>query len=144
MEKAMKPGRSGPAAQATIGNDLAAIFSKISAMQHDIAKLTVEVRCLQRERRPASSEIIGELCGTIYGVCGVRPFTAAEIFDWAMENVDENAARLSNAMIRFTGPDPEVRTVARLLTRARGTYGPWRLRIHKQRSNIGREFKVTK
>jgi hypothetical protein len=134
-----------PAAQATSEIDLVAMMSKLeSRVLQAVAELTSEVRCLRRDRQPASSEILEELCAAIYAACGCQPFTSSTVLGWVIEEPDKNTERLLNAIINATGPDPDPNTLARLMTRSCGTCGPWRLMLHKARSNQGKLFRIEK
>ena len=104
----------------------------------------MEVRCLRQERQPASSAILEELCGAIYGTNGRQPFTSSTILEWVINKPDKNTEGLCNTIINATGPKPNPNRLSRLLTRACGTYGPWRLMLDKARSNDGKLFRIEK
>lgn len=76
IQRPESAGMSGPAAQATTGNDLAAIFSEISAVHRAINKLSLEMHAIRRERLPDAPAAIEELCSAIHGVFGERYFGA--------------------------------------------------------------------
>ena len=100
--------------QATPAGNAAEIFGalvrEVANNTRTIAELVREVRCLRQERQPAASAILEELCCAIYGAYGRQPFTAAEILDVAIGDVDDNTERLSEAIIRATGTDPNPNT----------------------------------
>lgn len=124
--------------------DLLTVAEDIQALKQIVTKLVAEVHALRQERLPVSSEIIQELCAAIYGACGRQPFTSAMILDWAIKDVDKNTEPLSRAIIHATGPKPDPNTLSRLLTRACGQCGPWRLTLYRARTNQGKLFQMEK
>lgn len=123
---------------------LQSLIAQQRSTDQTVARLTDELLTIRRERLPASSEILTELCAAIYGVKGRNPFSSGELFEWATTGVDERTARLAQAVRRATGPDPEVQPLARLLSRACGLCGPWHLTLYRARSNRGKLYRIEK
>ena len=123
-----------------------------SVLRQIVEQLILDVQNLQRARLPATPAAIEALLKAIHGISGDETFSAKICLE-NCQGDEENSVRLAEAIQRVirkpinraldTPPSKSsVVSLARILTRSCGVFGPWQLMLHRAHTNAGSTFRI--